>query len=144
MQGWLRQAGPDGTVSRKAWTGSGAMPNVAATVMSVEDAGPREIEKLRSAAPVLIVTEAERGARLYSSGKCLRVPAFPSTEVDPTGAGDVFAAAFLVRLAQTADPMVAAIFASCAAPLSVEAPGIEAVPALARIERRMAAHGYTA
>ncbi len=144
MQGWLRQAGPDGTVSRKAWTGSGAMPNVAAAVMSNEDVGPREIEKLRSAAPVLIVTEAERGAGLYSKSGYTRVPAFPATEVDPTGAGDVFAAAFLVRLARTADPMAAATFASCAASLSVEAPGIEAVPDLAQIERRMAAHGFTA
>ena len=144
MQGWLRQAGPDGTVAQKSWTGDVPMPNVVAAVLSDEDAGPGEIENLRTVAPLLIVTEAEKGAWLYSESGCQRIPAFPATEVDPTGAGDVFAAAFLVRLAQTADPMAAATYASCAASLSVEARGIEAVPDLARIERRMAAHGFTA
>ena len=144
MQGWLRHAGPDGTVSQKAWLGSGEMPNVDAAVMSNEDAGPREIERLRSVAPLLIVTEAERGARLYSESGCTRVHGFPAAEIDPTGAGDVFAAAFLVRFAQTSDAIAAATFASCTASLSVEAPGIESVPDIAQIERRMAAHGFTA
>ena len=144
IQGWLRHAAPDGTVKQKPWTGSGLMPNVAAAVMSDEDAGPREIERLRRAVPVLIVTEAERGARLYSESGCSRIRAFPAVEADPTGAGDVFAAAFLVRFAQASDPIAAATFASCAASLSVEAPGIEAVPDLAQIERRMAVHGFTA
>ena len=144
MQGWLRQAAPDGKVMQKPWAGSGLMPNVAAAVMSDEDAGARDIERLRRAAPVLIVTEAERGARLFSESGCSRIPAFPAAEADPTGAGDVFAAAFLVRFSQTSDPIAAATFASCAASLSVEALGIEAVPDLPRIERRMAAHGFTA
>ncbi len=142
VQGWLRRTGPDGAVAPKAWTEGGPLPNVAAAVVSDEDAAPGEIEKLKNAAPVLIVTEGAKGARLYSGADRLRVPVFPAREVDPTGAGDVFAAAFLVRLARTSDPLESATFASCAASLSVEAPGIEAVPGLAQIERRMATQGY--
>jgi sugar/nucleoside kinase (ribokinase family) len=56
--------------------------------------------------------------------------------VDPTGAGDVFAAAFLVRYRETGDPFASALFASCAASLSVEAPGLEGVPTRARVEER--------
>ena len=144
MQGWLRHAGPDRTVTQRAWEGDGPLPNVAAAIVSDEDADPIEIEKLKSAAPTLIVTEGARGALLYSGPECRRVPAFAAAEVDPTGAGDVFAAAFLVRLTQTSDPVAAATFASCTASLSVEAAGIDAVPDLAQVERRMAAHGRTA
>ena len=144
MQGWLRHAGPDRTVTQKAWEGDGPLPNVAAAIVSDEDADPSEIETLKGAAPTLIVTEGARGARLYSGPECRRVPAFAAAEVDPTGAGDVFAAAFLVRLTQTSDPVAAATFASCTASLSVEAAGIDAVPDLAQVERRMAAHGRTA
>ena len=143
MQGWLRHVHPGGAVTQKAWTEEGRLANVAAAVVSDEDPASGGIEKLKSAAPVLIVTEAERGARLYSASRCRRIPAFPAAEVDPTGAGDVFAAAFLARLAQTSDAIAAATFASCAASLSVEGPGIEAVPDLAEIERRMAEHGLT-
>ena len=46
-----RRAGPGGTVTRKPWAGAGPMPNVAAAVVSDEDAVPRDIERLRSAAP---------------------------------------------------------------------------------------------
>ena len=141
MQGWLRQARPDGTVTPKTWTKRSPLPNVAAAIVSTEDIGHGEAEALRSAAPVLLVTEGAMGARLYSKTGCSRVPPFPAVEVDPTGAGDVFAAAFLVRYAQTSEPMAATTFASCAASLSVEAQGIEAIPRLADIERRMAAWG---
>jgi sugar/nucleoside kinase (ribokinase family) len=48
--------------------------------------------------------------------------------VDATGAGDVFAAAFLVHYARQGDPWQAAEAAACAAGLSVEAEGWAAVP----------------
>ena len=51
------------------------------------------------------------------------VPSLPRPEVDPTGAGDVFAAAFLVRYQETGDPLEAAAFAACAASCAVEGIG---------------------
>jgi sugar/nucleoside kinase (ribokinase family) len=49
-------------------------------------------------------------------------------EVDPTGAGDVFAAAFFVRLLNTRDPWEAARFANRMAAVSVTRPGMQGVP----------------
>jgi sugar/nucleoside kinase (ribokinase family) len=40
--------------------------------------------------------------------------------VDPTGAGDVFATAFLIRYQETGNPSQAAAFACCAASCVVE------------------------
>ncbi len=76
----------------------------------------------------IVVTRAERGATVYRGGEACQYPARPAHEVDPTGAGDVFSAAFLVRLAETGDPCQAARFANVVASFSVEGPGVQGIP----------------
>ena len=49
-------------------------------------------------------------------------------EVDPTGAGDVFATAFAVRLFETEDLQEASDFASVVAGLSVRSQGVSQIP----------------
>jgi len=49
-------------------------------------------------------------------------------EVDPVGAGDIFAAAFFSRLQQTRDPWEAARFGTQLASVSVSRRGIEGIP----------------
>jgi len=49
-------------------------------------------------------------------------------EVDATGAGDIFAAAFFVRLQRGADPWTAACFANCVAAQSVIRAGLAGTP----------------
>jgi sugar/nucleoside kinase (ribokinase family) len=78
------------------------------------------------------------GSRLRCDGVWHDVPAYPAREVDPTGAGDVYAAAFLVRYRESGDAPASALFASCVASFSVEAPGLEGIPTLAQVEERMA------
>ena len=65
------------------------------------------------------------------------VPALPRPEVDPTGAGDVSAAAFLVRYHECDDPLEAAAFAACAASCVVEGPGLSSLGDRAEVERRL-------
>jgi sugar/nucleoside kinase (ribokinase family) len=65
------------------------------------------------------------------------VPGFPAVEVDPTGAGDVFAAAFLVRLQETEDPVQAARFANAVASFCVEGPGVAGIPTREQVEERL-------
>ncbi len=55
-----------------------------------------------------------------------------------TGAGDVFAAAFLVGYHETGDPLEAAAFACCAASCAVEGVGATTLGDRAEIERRRA------
>jgi sugar/nucleoside kinase (ribokinase family) len=50
--------------------------------------------------------------------------------VDPTGAGDVFAAAFFVRLTQTGDPWKAARFANRLATASITLEGVGGLGAM--------------
>jgi sugar/nucleoside kinase (ribokinase family) len=49
-------------------------------------------------------------------------------EVDPTGAGDVFAAAFFSRLFTTRDPWESARFATLLSAHSVTRPGLDGIP----------------
>jgi sugar/nucleoside kinase (ribokinase family) len=65
---------------------------------------------------------------LYWNGDVRRFPAQEVTEVDPTGAGDIFAAAFFYRLYTTRDPWEAARFATQLATISVTRPGLRGVP----------------
>ena len=62
-------------------------------------------------------------------------------EVDSTGAGDVFAAAFFVRLDETGDPRASAGFASCAAGVSIEGVGVARIPDRGAVEARLHAVG---
>jgi 1D-myo-inositol 3-kinase len=82
----------------------------------------------------IIITRAERGATAYQAGESCHYPARPAEEVDPTGAGDVFAAAYLIRLTETGDACEAASFASVVASFSVEGPGVEGIPLRSQVE----------
>jgi sugar/nucleoside kinase (ribokinase family) len=57
--------------------------------------------------------------------------------VDPTGAGDVFAAAFLVALAKREPPLAAGVVAACAASIAVEGHGPSALAGLGRLGERI-------
>ena len=60
---------------------------------------PALLERLAATVPVVVVTRGARGALAYSRGEVLAVPAHPATVVDPTGAGDTFAAVAAAHLA---------------------------------------------
>ena len=56
-------------------------------------------------------------------------------EVDATGAGDIFAAAFFVRYLRTRDPWEATRFATLLASHSVARVGLNGIPTTAEIEQ---------
>jgi sugar/nucleoside kinase (ribokinase family) len=56
-------------------------------------------------------------------------------QVDPTGAGDIFATAFLIALHKSQDPYLSAQFANCIAAHSVEHTGMNSIPTAATIAR---------
>jgi sugar/nucleoside kinase (ribokinase family) len=78
--------------------------------------------------PIAAVTVGRAGALLYVNGERYEISPRPATEVDATGAGDVFAAAFLIRYQLDGDPWEAAAAAACAASLSVEGEGWAGIP----------------
>ena len=52
---------------------------------------------------IVAATESEKGAHILRDGRRVHVPAIPTQIVDATGAGDLFAGAFLWGLAEGHD-----------------------------------------
>ena len=139
LQGWLRLRSSDGSISPASWDGDRILPFVDAAVVSKDD--PQDTAAISGWAErtrVLIVTEGAAGARVLFEGREHRIAAFRAQEVDPTGAGDVFAAAYLIRYGETSDPVESAHFAACAAAFSVEADATEGIPSRVEVEARIA------
>lgn len=86
----------------------------------------------------VLLTRGYRGAVMYHGGSVHHFEAVPATATDPTGAGDCFATAFVVRYIETARLKDACHFALAAGSLAVEAPALAGVPTRAQIESRMA------
>jgi hypothetical protein len=130
-QGWLRAWHGDGRVYASEWPeASFVLQRADAAVISVEDVGGDEerIEEMASSCRILAVTEAHQGARLFWNGDVRRFRAPQVDELDPTGAGDVFATAFFTRLYTTRDPWEAARFAVQISAISVTRPGLAGAP----------------
>ena len=137
-QGWMRGWQEDGVVSFKEWKEADqVLPYVQACVMSIEDVKGNEeiIASFASLSPILVVTEGAAGARIYWNGdvRSLRPP--KEQEVDPVGAGDIFAASFFIQLRQTRDPWQAARLATLTAANSVTRVGIQGVPTPQEVTR---------
>ena len=81
-----------------------------------------------SLAPILVVTEGPAGSRVYWNGDVRYFTPPAENELDPVGAGDVFAASFFIKLHQTKDPWEAARFATLVGANSVTRVGIQGVP----------------
>lgn len=136
-QGWLRTWGGDHRVRPCTWPEAAeVLPKAGAAVISVEDVDGDEnqIEAMAASCRVLAVTEGPAGARLYWNGDLRRFRAPVIAEVDATGAGDIFAAAFFYRLYTTRDPWAAAKFATHIASFSVRRPGLEGIPTQEEIQ----------
>ncbi len=130
-QGWLRQWDADGKVSPVEWPEAGyVLEQAGAAVISVDDVDENEdrIDEMAAFCRVLAVTESRLGARVYWNGDVRRFHPPNVEEVDPTGAGDIFAAAFFVRLFATRDPWEAGRYATHLSAISVTRPGLEGIP----------------
>ncbi|MCC6148131.1 MAG: ribokinase [Anaerolineaceae bacterium] len=140
LQGWLRGRGNDGRVSYNAWPQAyKTLKKVKAAVLSIEDVENNEhrIEELQAASSVLAVTEGAAGARVFWRGDQRRFRSPRVKEIDPVGAGDIFATAFFYRLHQTQDPWEAASFAVKLAATSVTRRGLQGIPTSSEVEACM-------
>jgi sugar/nucleoside kinase (ribokinase family) len=139
-QGWMRQWDVEGRVSLGEWPNKDAALALAgAVVLSREDVNGDEelIETMAHQTRVLVVTEGPEGAVLYWNGDRRRFRAPVVTEVDPTGAGDIFAAAFFIRLLTTRDPWEATRFATLIATCSVTRVGLQGIATPREVEECM-------
>ena len=141
-QGWVRAFGPGGEVTPCEWQRPDEnLAGVHALFLSEHDipGALRRSRDLLSFVPMIAVTSGWRGLSLVTRDGIEQVPGFPRTEVDPTGAGDVFAATFLMRYQETGNPSEAAVFSCCAASCVVEGVAATTLGDRAEILRRVEA-----
>ena len=114
---------------------SGMPPS--AGVPATADEADEIIASWARSVPLVAVTRGAAGALLYERGLGPEMyPGYPARELDPTGAGDVFAAALLAALAEGRLPAAAVDFANRVAALSVEGEGLAGVPTRAELAAR--------
>jgi sugar/nucleoside kinase (ribokinase family) len=99
-------------------------------VLSLEDVGHNWslIDAYAQQTELLVVTQGWLGGVLFQSGRSSSFPAPTVQEVDPTGAGDIFATCFFTQVAAGYAPDVAARFASCVAAHSISRRGLASMP----------------
>jgi len=132
LQGWMRGWDESGLISPsplpeftppKRENGIG--------FLSIEDLGNDRsgLDRIQRQFPDLLLTLGSKGVELHSGGRTRRIPAPSTVEVDPTGAGDIFAAAFMIChriMGKSAEE--SARLANALAAASVQAPGVEGIP----------------
>ena len=146
-QGWLRRVGRENRV-RPVMPADfhvhGMLRHARALFLSDEDIPPGEappaLTYWSDLVQIVAFTRGYNGADICVRGHWRHIDAFPADLVDPTGAGDVFAAAFLIRLWESGDVWKAARFATCTASFSVEGEGTSAIPTRDQVEARLKAH----
>lgn len=126
-QGWMRNWDESGHVFRTNWESAAeVLPLAAVTFLSTQDLPDQSlIDTYAHLARLLVVTDGENGCKVYHHNEVRAFPAPVVKEIDTTGAGDIFAAAYLIRLYQTdGDFWEAAEFANRIAACSVTGRGL--------------------
>lgn len=97
LQGWLRRWDADGRVRFKTWFDPEVLRDIDIVVFSEEDIleAPELEQQFIGAVEHLIVTRAAKGGTYYHRGVARDYDTPQYEQVNPTGAGDVFAAAVL-------------------------------------------------
>jgi sugar/nucleoside kinase (ribokinase family) len=142
LQGVLRSAGKDGRVMHHPDALAQAKPFIrqdALVFLSEEDtADAATLSRfVASKGAVVLLTRGYRGAVMFEAGRERTFGAIPANSVDPTGAGDCFAMAFVVRMLETRDLRESCHFALAAGSLAVEGVGIAGIPSRAAVEARL-------
>ena len=131
LQGWMRALDSDGKVHHTVKPETEVAARSAdAAVFSLDDVDgdSAEAERLARLCPATAVTDGAQGCRVFWKGEVQAFRAPPEPEIDPTGAGDIFAAVFFLRLKETGNAWEAARLATVLASRSVIRVGLSGVP----------------
>ena len=139
-QGFFRRWDADGQVGYIEWADADQVLDRAdVCVLSMEDLAhdQERLARFVERVPLLVLTRGPEGATVYERGRETMAPGFDVDEVDPTGAGDVFATAFMIRYHETGDAMAAAWFANSAASYLIEGLNTTTIPTREQVEWRI-------
>jgi sugar/nucleoside kinase (ribokinase family) len=130
-QGWHRGWDGEGHVHYVDWPAAAdTLPLATAVVVSREDIRDDATWQIyRSRCRILVITNGAAGSEVHFEGRCRHFAPPKVHEIDPTGVGDIFSAAFFVRLLENGgDPWDAAHFATHIAAPTVARPGLSGIP----------------
>ncbi len=139
-QGYLREWSADGAIRPRPWEDADEIvPLVSAVVLSEDDvAGDVSAPRRWARSGRVYVTLAERGVLVLDRGSETTIPGYGAERVvDPTGAGDAFAAGLAIALADGRAPDDCAAFANAIASFAVEDVGMAGLADRARVDARM-------
>ena len=138
IQGFLRRWNEEGRVYPKVLEWS-RLKGVDIAFLSDEDITGMEeaLDSIKAYCRMVVVTHGGRGTTVYFEDKAYFKPSFPVHEVDATGAGDVFATAYLLSFNKTRDIYSSLVYAHCAASFIIEGIGISSLPDEAEILMRV-------
>jgi sugar/nucleoside kinase (ribokinase family) len=142
-QGYLRRLDRDGLIVPQVWESANlVLGRAQALFLSLEDMGGNlaSVSEWFQRVPVGVLTAGRKGAVLFVNGERYSVRPHRAHEVDATGAGDVFAAAFMIHYHRHGDPWRAAEVAACAAALSVGGEGWATIPDAATLAAALAVY----
>jgi sugar/nucleoside kinase (ribokinase family) len=99
-QGYMRQWGADGHVQFKTFLDPEVLGQIDILVLSKQDilAAPELEYEFPKYTRHVVVTDGDKGGNYYHNGEVHHYDPYPVNEIDPTGAGDVFAASLLSSL----------------------------------------------
>ncbi len=127
LQGWLRDPLARGPVRQRELVGALELPRksrVACFSASDHSSAASIAERLPALGVVVAMTEGRAGARVTWGQQAAQIAPVPAREIDPTGAGDVFALVFGLSLWAGHEPPEAGRRAALAAARVVEGPGL--------------------
>lgn len=128
-QGWMRRWMENGRIFAREWPEAELfLPLADVVILSEEDLlNESMLPRYRQVSKLLVLTGNVRGCTVFAKDDVRRIPAPTVVEVEPTGAGDIFAAAFLTHYWQNGrNPWKAAEFANTVAAHSVTQVGLDA------------------
>jgi len=143
-QGWMREWDEQGRVSSTLWdSAASVLPKADVLVLSQEDLGGdiTPLQEYIRLCRTVVLTTGWQGATVFAGGEKHEIPARLTQEIDPTGAGDVFTAAFMIRVEETGDPLLAARFANVVASFSVEQVGLRGIPSRRQVNMWLTSNG---
>lgn len=95
-------------------------------------------QQLAASGAIVLLKQGSQGSLLFCSGEAIHIPTLTVTEVDPTGAGDAFAAGLAVARGRGLDWQAAARFASVVGALATQTFGpAEGLPSTKDVEAHL-------
>ncbi len=139
IQGSIRQWDDAGLVSPKAMDWAD-LAGVDVVILSRDDlrglADP--LPEINRFVPHVVVTDGAGDVLIYKDDQQYTYPVYPVVEIEATGAGDVFATAYIMQYQQTGDVTEACIYAHCASSFIIEGIGLSSLPTPEKISDRAA------